>query len=63
MGSMKELICNKADELALEKYGHEFYQLTEAQQKWIWILAEQVASDYLAAQIDAERERRKYDIG
>jgi len=57
---MKELITSKADEIALEKYSKKFYELTENQQKWVWILAEQAGTDYLASQIDAERDRRKY---
>jgi len=32
MGRMKELICNKADEVALFKYGKDFYELTKEQQ-------------------------------
>jgi len=60
MGSMKELITQKADEVALDKYDREFYQLTTEQQDEVWKLAEQAGQDYLAAQIDAARERSKY---
>jgi len=60
MGSMKEVICNKADDIALEKYGHWFHELPKVQQDEVWKLAEEAGTDYLASQIDAERERRKY---
>jgi formyltetrahydrofolate synthetase len=61
MGKMKELISNKAEEIALEKYGSEFYELTQEAQDEVWKLAEQEASDYLASLADAERERGKYE--
>ena len=60
MGRMKDLITSKADELALTKYGKDFYELTKEQQDEVWKLAEEAGQDYLASQIDAERERRKY---
>jgi len=61
MGYMKELITSKADEIALEKYGMYFYLLTDEQQTEVWKLAEQAGKDYVASQINAERERRKYE--
>ena len=61
MGSMKEFISNKADELALDRYDREYYLLTAEQQDEIWKLAEESWQDYIASQIDAERERRKYE--
>ena len=60
MGKMKELVCSKADEIALEKYDREYYLLTHAQQDEVWKLAEEACQDYLAHLMDAERERRKY---
>ena len=61
MGSMKELITNKADEIALAKYDKDFYELTTEQQAEVWKLAEQAGQDWLATQIDKEREKRKYE--
>jgi len=61
MGRMKDLIIDKADKLALEKYDCEFYELTAEQQDEVWKLARQEANDYLASLADAERERRKYN--
>lgn len=60
MGKMKEIIINKADEIALRDYGKDFYELTKEQQDEVWKLAEQEGADYLASLADAERERRKY---
>ena len=60
MGSMKEIICNKADEIALEKYDKELYELPLEQQDEVWKFAELAGQDYLAAQIDAARDRVKY---
>ena len=61
MGKMKELICDKADQIALDKYDREYYLLSTEQQDEVWALAEQAAIDYLASLADAERERRKYN--
>lgn len=61
MGKMKELLCDKADQIALDKYDREYYLLTTEQQDEVWALAQQAASDYLASLADAERERRKYN--
>jgi len=61
MGSMKELITAKADEISLTKYDKEFYELSAEQQDEVWRLAEQAGQDWLAALINAERERRKYE--
>lgn len=58
---MKELISNRADEIALTIYDKDFYEPTKAQQDEIWKLAEQASQDYLASQIGAAREKKKYE--
>ena len=60
MGRMKELICNKADEVALFKYGKDFYELTKEQQDGVQKEAERLGTDYLASQLDTYYERVKY---
>lgn len=61
MGKMKELLQGKADEIALELYQREFYELADEQQDEVWNLAEQAVQDYLASLADAQKERRKYE--
>jgi len=60
MGTMKDLIINKADEIASIKYDKDFYELAKGQQDEVWNLAEQAGQDYLASQIDKVREERTY---
>jgi len=38
----------------------DVYELTKEEQDEVWKLAEQAGQDYLATQIDAAREQRKY---
>jgi len=57
MDSMREIICNKADEFAIDKYNQEFYLLTPEQQDEIWELAVQAGEDWLAAQINRTMEQ------
>ena len=57
MDSMREIICNKADEFAIDKYNQEFYLLTPEQQDVIWELAVQAGEDWLAAQINRTMEQ------
>jgi len=59
MGKMKELITNKANEIALERYDKEFYELSAEQQDEVWKLAEQAGQDWLADQIDKARDEVK----
>ena len=61
MGSMKELITAKADEISLAKYNKEYCELSVEWQDKVWRLAEQAGQDWLVALINAERERRKYE--
>ena len=37
---LKEMYCERADELAWEVYGKEFYELTQEQQDEIYVRAE-----------------------
>ncbi len=60
MGKMKELIGIKAEEIARDTYGKYFGQLNTSQQNEVWKLAQKAGEDYLAAQIDAERDKMKY---
>ena len=57
----KDWIQNRADELALEKYNSEFYDLPSTVQTEIYTRAESDYADHIASQIDAERDRRKYE--
>lgn len=60
MNKLKELTIDKASDIALEKYGKEFCYLSETERDKVWELANEAVQDWLATQIDAERERRKY---
>jgi len=53
----KDWISNKADEIAEERFGDEYYKLTEEQQMEVWQSAEEAYKDHYADLIDAAYER------
>jgi hypothetical protein len=61
MSKMKEIYTRACDDIALNKYGKDFYELNEAETWIVCSLAQQASVEYYANLIDAERERRKHD--
>lgn len=59
MIDQKEWQQNKAEEVALEKTGHEFYELGPHMQLMCYMIAEEAYKDYYAGQIDATYERMR----
>jgi hypothetical protein len=57
MSKLKELICTKADEIAIDEYGKEFYELDIDKQDKIWKKAEEAGQELIAQQIDRKHER------
>jgi len=55
----KDWITAKADEMALEKYGKEFYDLPETTQREVFSEAELAYQDYYANEIDRLFEMAK----
>jgi len=60
MVDMKDWIQNKSEEIALEKTGHEFYDLGPHMQMMCYMIAEEAWVDYYSSLIDAAYEREKY---
>ena len=62
MRDQKEWQQNKAEELALERTGHEFHELGPHLQMLVYLAAEEAWIDYYADQCDyiyeCEKERR-----
>lgn len=56
----KEEIQEYADDLASQKYGKDFYDLTEKQQEEIYAKAQEMYNDDFASQIDSMKEKRKF---
>lgn len=56
----KDWIQSKADELALEEYDRDFYELTDEAQDRIYNRAVELYKDYMADRIDMVYERVKY---
>lgn len=56
---MKEWLQNKAEEVALEKTGHEYYDLGPHMQLMCYAIAEEAYKDHLADLIDSAYEREK----
>jgi len=56
----KEAIQERADELAMEKYDKEFYDLDKELQFKVYQQATEDYADDLASQIDSMKDREKY---
>lgn len=52
-----DMICDKAEEIALERYGREFNELPATEQMHVWMEAENSVADKLASEADAIYER------
>jgi hypothetical protein len=62
MMDYKEVFCWKYEELAFNLFGQEeYWKLTPEQQKICGDKAMDAARDYYADQIDAARDRAKYE--
>lgn len=61
MSKMKEIYTRACDDIALKKYGKDFYDLNEEETAIVCSEAQQASVEYYANLIDAERERRKYE--
>lgn len=59
---LKEMYMNRADELADELYGKEFYELTESQRDTLYAQAEQDVVDGVADHADMLRKAQKEGI-
>jgi len=59
MRDYKEMVCEKAEELAEQRTGREFNDLPNHLQMSIWMDAEQEVNDNLACQADAIYDRMK----
>ena len=59
MIDQKEWQHNNAEEVALEKTGHEFYELGPQMQLMCYMIAEEAYKDYYANQCDHIYEREK----
>lgn len=59
MIDQKEWTQNKAEELALELTGHDFYELGTSLQLMLWLAAEQYYINYYSSLIDSIYEREK----
>jgi hypothetical protein len=57
---MKEIYTRACDDIALTKYGKDFYDLNEEETSIVCSEAQQASVEYYAGLIDAEREKRKY---
>jgi len=57
----KDMITTKAEELADQRYGREFNDLSPSLQMQVWMEAEQEAADYFACQADAIYDRMRED--
>ena len=53
----EEMTSEKADELAQERYGREFYALPASEQMKVWMDAEQEVADNFAGEADAVYDR------
>ena len=60
MQDQKEWQQSKAEEVSLDKTGHEFHTLGPHMQLMCYMIAEEAYKDYYASQIDAIYEREKY---
>jgi uncharacterized metal-binding protein len=60
MSKMKEIFTRACDDIALNKYGKDFYELNKKEQDKVCKEAEQASIEHYTGLIDAERERRKY---
>jgi len=56
----KEAIQLRADEIAWEKYGKEFYDLNENEQDKVYEEAQELVVDDLFSQADSMKDQRKY---
>lgn len=56
----KDDIQEQADEIAFQKYGKDFYDLSEKQQDEVYEEAQEAYTDNLASQADAMKDREKY---
>lgn len=64
--NMKDWLQNRADEIALDKTGHEFYELGPQLQLMCYMIAEQDWVDYYSSLIDVvyeEREKERQLMG
>lgn len=59
MIDQKEWTQNKAEDLAIERTGHDFYELGTSIQLILWLAAEQAYVDYYSSLIDSIYEREK----
>lgn len=60
-GGYKEWISDKADELAMELYGVDFFhQLTETQQVEVYDKAVEAWKGYIVSEVDGAREAAKW---
>lgn len=59
--SYKDEIQEHADDLAYQKYGKDFYDLTEEQQEEIYKEAQEMFNDDFASQADSMKEKRKFE--
>ena len=59
MFDIKEKYQERADEIAEEKYGKEFYDLTSDQRGEVWLAAERDVADGMADHADFLRKAHK----
>jgi len=59
---LKEMYCERADELAMELYDKEFYDLPKNLQDKVWLMAEQGVVDGLADHADMLRKAQKEEM-
>ena len=59
MGAVKRMVEEKAEEIAGQRYGREFNDLSPQIQYQVWTEAEHVVADDLAAQADLRRDGQK----
>ena len=52
MKNAKEYLINRTEELALEKYDKDYYDLPPKIQETLWAMAERDWADYLGGYID-----------
>lgn len=57
MSAIKEMVCNKADELAMQFYGKDYFELEQRDKDEVMNLANMAVSIDLARQVEADIEK------